>query len=343
MRVLAMGVDQNQKSEPASRRKLKRARKKGEVAVSRELVGALTALGGVIMLVQLAPGVTDFLSGLSRRCFAGAGPGAWQVATQGLVSALAALGVVMVLVAVVSAGLQTGFHLRPTVKFSRLNPLRGLSGMFRLQRLVDLALMVAKIGLLATAGWWIGGRRLASWLGRDADEPARSFASGWHLLADLLTGLALVAVALGLADLWMQRRRFHKRMRMSKQEVRQEHKEEQGDPHLKSERKRRHRQLLEGAGFARASLVVVNPTHIAVALGYESGRDRAPWVVTSGRGESAVGIKRRALRLGIPIVEHVPLARALIDLDPGEEIPESLYQVTAEIIRSLTSYQAYVN
>lgn len=122
---------------------------------------------------------------------------------------------------------------------------------------------------------------------------------------------------------------------MSHDEVRQEHKSAEGDPHAKAHRKAQQRRLSAGGptrGVGRATAVVVNPTHIAIAIRYDSHECEAPYIVAKGREEDAVKIRQEAKALGLPIVKDIPMARALIHYDVGDEVPEELYQAAAAVL-----------
>lgn len=123
---------------------------------------------------------------------------------------------------------------------------------------------------------------------------------------------------------------------MSRDEVRREQKEDEGDPAHRAERRRRHRALLEAGPVARATVVVVNPTHVAVALRHDRAAGGAPVVVAKGAGRAAAVIRSAARRAGVPIVRDVPLARALHRLaELGDEIPEELYEAAATVLAHL--------
>ena len=139
------------------------------------------------------------------------------------------------------------------------------------------------------------------------------------------------------------RRSWKKRLRMSKDEVKREYKESEGDPQMKAARERAHHEMMASATIGNvrtASVVVVNPTHLACALRYqttsddEREADGAPVVVANGEGDLAQQIIRAARDYGIPVVRDVPLARALSELAVGDEIPEALYEAVAEILRA---------
>jgi type III secretion protein U len=148
-----------------------------------------------------------------------------------------------------------------------------------------------------------------------------------------------VGLALGVLDVVVTRGAWLRRLRMTKDEVKREHKDAEGDPQQKAARDRAYQELLAQAtvGNVRtASVVVVNPTHLACALRYdEKEGDEAPVVVASGEGELAQRIVAAAEDWGIPVVRDVPLARALVELQPGEVIPEALFEAVAEVLRDL--------
>jgi type III secretion protein U len=156
------------------------------------------------------------------------------------------------------------------------------------------------------------------------------------LLQPLVIKAAVVLVVLGVGDWMLAKRRHVKDLMMSHQEVKQEHKNSEGDPHHKSKRKSLHKQLANGGrarGVQKATAVVVNPTHIAVALRYAEDECDAPYIVAKAREEDALKLRQEAAALGIPVVRDIPLARSLIHYDVGEEVPEELYQAAAAILK----------
>ena len=333
-----MDKDADQRTEPPSSRKLAKARKKGDVAVSRELAGVSATLAGCICLVLCGGSFVSRLSELARHCFSSGDPNLWSAAIWLVIGFVARVGGAAALTALIVMGIQVGFRFRLKFRFSKLDPLKGLARMFSRQRLLDLLLMLIKLGVLTSIGFWIGARTVCKIITSDSAELDQLVAAAAKILLIVHLSLASIIVTMGFLDFFLQRSRYRKRMRMTRKEVRDEHKEEDGDPQIKSERKRLHRQILQGGnllGLAKARVVVVNPTHLAVALGYDAEHDQAPWVVTSGKGSLAAKIRNEANRLGIPIVQHVPLARALINVEAGNEIPEQLYKAVAEVIQTI--------
>lgn len=333
-----MAEDKDRRTEPPSKRKLERARKKGEVALSRELAGACAAAAGVLALMLDSGRIAAELHLFLVQCYSDPRPALWRAAVELLVLHIGIIGGAAALAALFALVVQVGLRFSMRLEFGRLNPVKGLGRMFSRKRFFDLLLLFCKLSLVACVAWQVGVDRIADIVGAGSRPLCETAAFGGRALFEITLVMLVFALLGGVFDLWLQRRRFTQRMRMTRKEVADEHKEQEGDPGIKSERRRQHRQLLQGVGMAainRARVVVVNPTHIAVALGYDGERDEAPWVVAAGRGSRAMTIRMAAARLGIPIVEQVPLARALIALEPGEEIPEQFYEAVAEIIRAI--------
>ena len=262
------------------------------------------------------------------------------LATEVLALVLPALAVVAVAGAAAHL-VQTGGTVataRLAPRLDRLNPATGIKGLVSRARLFAVARAILAAALIG----WLAYRDLVdrvleiarvagrlSWTGAVVADVAGRFV--WHA--------AVVGLALGVADVLVTRRAWLGRLRMSKDEVRRDHKEAEGDPLVRAARHRAYQELVAQAAIAsvrNASLVVVNPTHLACALRYdERGGDEAPIVLASGEGDLAARILRAAQEWGIPVVRDVPLARALIELEIGDAIPEALYEAVAEILREL--------
>jgi flagellar biosynthesis protein FlhB len=239
--------------------------------------------------------------------------------------------------ALAAGALQTRFLVAPAAaspRLARLAPGRGLARLLSRERLAAVALAVAKAllaGLLVLA-WARGAAPALARLPR-AVAPGAALPG---LLAPLALRLGTVLLALGVADLLLARRRHLRELRMTRPEVRREQREEDGDPALRAERRRRHRALAETSPVARATCVVVNPTRVAVALVHRRGQDGAPRVVAKGTGAAARRIRSVARRHGVPVVRDPPLARALHRLaEVGDEVPEPLYDAAAAVLAHL--------
>jgi flagellar biosynthesis protein FlhB len=221
-------------------------------------------------------------------------------------------------------------------KFSRLNPLQGLGRLFSSQSLAELGKTIAKsllIGSVAAAVLWRALPQLLDLLREPAAVamPAALAVVGWTCV---LVTASLLLVA--LIDVPWQLWSHHKKLRMTLEEVKKEHKETEGDPYIKAQIRRQRQQMARRRMMSevpKADVVITNPTHYAVALRYEEGGTGAPRVVAKGMDLVAERIKALAAEHRIPLLEAPPLARALHQHTAlGEEIPGALYTAVAEVL-----------
>lgn len=338
-----------ERTEQPTPRRLREARRRGEVAVSRELTGAAALAGGLCGLAATARGGATELGGALRAALAGAvaagGGGTTDMAYPALregARAVLRLSVPAAAAAMLAAGAAAALQVGPGFtaealrpRPERLDPFRGLRRLLAPAQLASAALGIAKATalLILLLGWLRGAAPALAGLPRLG--PA-ALLRALPLLEGLLVRLAAAALALGALDLLRVRRRHRRALMMTRDEVRRELKEDEGDPAHRAERRRRHRAILDAAPVARATVVVVNPTRLAVALHHARGGEGAPRVIAKGAGADAARIRSEARRAGVPIVRDVPLARALHRLtEIGDEIPEELYQAAAAVLAHL--------
>jgi flagellar biosynthesis protein FlhB len=333
------------KTEAPTPRRLRKAREEGDSGVSGYAAQAVA----FVVAVALAPAAFRALALHAaddfRIAFARAGHPETVARFDGRELAASVLTLTLpLLVAAGTAGalgylVQTGGIVstgRLALNFERLNPLVGIRGLVSRTRLFALA---RALGAAILVGW-LGYRSLSEHLIDLARTTGRlrmvpfvvSEAAG-----TLCWRVALVGLALGVVDLVVTRSAWMDRLKMTKNEVRREHRDAEGDPQTKAARARAYQELLAQATVANvrlASVVVVNPTHLACALRYdEKEGDAAPVVVASGEGDLAARIIQAAREAAVPVLRDVPLARALIELEVGTAIPEELYEAVAEILR----------
>jgi len=327
------------KTEQPSPRRLRRAREQGDSAVS----SALGQSVGVIAVVALLPAFGSALLagvGAALRTAIGSGRadvthalGLWIALSAPLLGAAAAISVILGFVQ--TGGAFTASRFAPD--FARLDPFQGIKGLFSLEHLFSLLRSL----LAALAVGWLGWSVLRDHLADMAASAGRGEAVAtlsWLLGRRLLWGAAIVGLLLGAADYFFVRRAWLSRHRMSKDELTREHRESEGDPEVKAARRRAHQEALAGSMIAAvkdATVLIVNPTHLATALRYRDGEDEAPSVLAHGEGDLAQRMIDAAHAYGVPVVRDVPVARALRELALGDEIPEALYEAVAEILREL--------
>lgn len=333
----------NRTEQPTPKR-LREARRRGDVAQGRELGGAAALAGGLFALALTGPSMTRELASLLR--------GQLQAAAEPSTDPAALLHAALVTVgrltlapagaalaaAVLAGALQTGFVFAPGAlapRAERVNPLRGLRQLLSPASALAVLLGLAKAAVLVgVAVVWL--RSAAPTLAGLARLDARALWGALPMLGGLAARLAAAYALLALGDVALARFRHRRGLRMTRDEVRREHKEDEGDPAHRAERRRLHRALLEAGPVSRATVVVVNPTHVAVALRHDRAGEDAPRVVAKGSGLAAARIRSAARRAGVPIVRDVPLARALHRLaEVGDEIPEELYEAAAAVLAHL--------
>jgi type III secretion protein U len=238
-----------------------------------------------------------------------------------------------------AAALQTGAGIFPEAvrpRLERLDPVRGLRRLVSPAQLGRALLALAKAGALVAvlALWWPDAARTLAAAPRAS--AAAGMAASFAVLGPLALRLAAALAALGVLDLVLERRRLRRALMMTRDEVRRELREDEGDPERRAGRLRVHRALVEAGPVAGATVVVVNPTRLAVALRHERGGEGAPRVVAKGAGAAAARIRSAARRAGVPIVRDLALARALHRLaEVGDEIPEELYDAAAALLAHL--------
>lgn len=332
------GEDRTQGATPA---RLQRAREEGQAPLSRELVSLVGLAAAASVLVLAGPGLARSLGGKLQRMLADPSAAVGQSLHEAGMAVLMAVVPLLVAVAAAAFGatlLQTGGLLHGKAlapDFARLDPRRGLSRIFGVSGLVEALKALAKAGVLCWAAWKAVADILpvaasaAAWQpGAMLDRMARDMA---HVLL-LVLGCHAAIAALDLG--WTQFQ-FRRRLRMSSQDIKQEHKEAEGDPVFKARLKhirlsRSRRRMM--AKVAKATVVITNPTHYAVALAYDQGYQAAPRIVAKGVDEVAARIREAAGRANVPLVASPPLARALHALPLDAEVPAEHFKAVAEII-----------
>jgi len=337
-----------EKTEPPSSRRLEKAREEGQVPQSRELVAFLVMVAGAgglwglsSWLVQRGENVMRMGLTLDRReAFDthAIGGNLLALGSEALVT-LAPFFLATLAAALLTPFLLGGFVFSPkvlTLNFERLDPLKGVKRMFSWQSVAEMVKGVLKALLLGGIVWWVVVNErdnLFALLGQPLESALPAF--GRMLLyafVGFVAGLAVIA----LIDVPFQLWRYYAGLRMTKEELRQEYKELEGDPQLKARIRSQQREIARKRMMAevpKADVVVTNPTHFAVALKYDATRMGAPLVVAKGMNLVAQRIRELAAEHEVPVLELPPLARALHrHVEVGAAIPGTLYTAVAEVM-----------
>jgi flagellar biosynthetic protein FlhB len=337
------------KTEEATPRRKSEARKKGQVAKSNELNSVIALLGLVIILNYFG---SWFYNELTIYLQNSLGPAAL---TKELTEAnlgnvmiqhcffflriFLPMGLGVAAIGVIANLLQVGpmFTLEPLKpKFSRMNPISGFQRMFSTQGLVELIKSILKLTIVIYFVYSTIKDRINLLLDTVKLPPLDVAKIIWAILYQVTLKICIFLLVLALMDYTYQRWEFNKSLRMSKKEIKDEYKQMEGNPQIKNKIRQRQRQIASRRmmqDVPKADVVITNPTHLAIALRYDSTTMAAPTLVAKGEGFIAEKIKEIAIANSIALVENRPLAQALYKIvDIGEAVPAKLYQAVAEVL-----------
>jgi len=341
----------SEKTETATPKKRQKSREEGQVAQSQEIATALLFIAGFLALRVFAPGMLTRLGGLLSLNFANAGSMANEYMTTGAMANFMVvifgeifmiflpISGVIVLLMLLSGILQVGW--KPTLKplkpnFKKLSPLKGIKKIFGSKLLMELLKTFLKLALLAAVLFWVIAGEIDTLLNLFYYDLWEGIAYTAFLVTTVGITVGLFYLIIAVADYAYNKRKHEKEIRMTKQEVKDEYKQTEGDPLIKGKIRQKMREtsmrrmMQEVSG---ADVVITNPTHYAVALRYNNMIDAAPVVVAKGVDFMAQRIREKAQELNIAVVENPALARAIYaDVDVGEEIPYELWGAVVEIL-----------
>jgi len=340
---MADEADRESKTEEPSARKLRKSAEEGNLPIGHDAVLVAGTGAACLALVSLAGVIRNGLVGLFASAAASVDRTPFaSLPSQATLPVLAAAGVCLAaaLGAILATLVQTQGRVsseKTGFDLSRLG--RGFSNLGRIFRkdfLVELGIALGKAVFIALAVWPTVRRNLGRLPEVLTADPGNQLLFGFRMLAQAARPAFAALVALAAAEWALARWRFHRDLKMTKQEVRDEYKEEEGDPQLKGRRKRRHRELLRNQAkieVPRADALVVNPTHVAVAIRYRRDEGRAPRVTAKGKGAMAEYMRALARENGVAIYEDIPLARFLYrKVKVGREIPAQTYKAVAAVL-----------
>ncbi|BAL25801.1 flagellar biosynthesis protein FlhB [Azoarcus sp. KH32C] len=337
-----------EKTEQPSARRLEQAREEGQVPQSRELSTFLVLLAGVAGLWVMGGWMSGRMLGMLREGF--------HIERVKLVDqnkmlegvlglfmdtlmTMTPLFAILMVSAIAAPILMGGFVFSPNVlsfKFERMDPVQGFARMFSMHGVAELVKSLMKTGIVGVVGAyavWREREHIFTLMGEAIESAVPDFLHTVLMSALLIImGLAILA----LVDVPFQLWQYNKRLRMTKEEVKRESKEQEGDPHVKARIRGMQREMARRRMMAqvpKADVVVTNPTHFSVALKYDAQKMRAPIVVAKGRGELALKIRELAKEHKVPLLEAPPLARALYKhCELEHAVPGALYTAVAEVM-----------
>lgn len=335
------------KTEAPTAKRRKDATDKGDILKSRELATALVMLAGIGWIVFFGQALLAACKAVMAASFTfGRGDvedfqpfrplveAGWRLAPS-----LLALFAITIVAAIASQGALGSLRFNGSLlapKGARINPASGLKRIFGASGWIELGKSILKVILLGTIGGWMLWSSTRLTFGLASSNLGQAIGTLGSTLTTILLAMALGLVAIAMLDVPVQLFQLLKKLRMTKQEVKDEHKESEGNPEMKGHQRARARAMLSRGtrkAVAEAHVILTNPTHFAVALRYDRGRDQVPVVVAKGRGATALAIREIAGEVAVPILEYPQLARAVYYTSrEGQEVRDDLYLAIATVL-----------
>lgn len=339
--------DRDQQTEAPTAKRRSDAARDGDVLISRELAAALMMLVGIGWLALAGKWLVASSSAMLRQALSFerdtiAGLDLSARLAQLLPPLLLPFGALLLaslIAAVAGPALLGSLGWRSKAmafKGSRLSPMAGIKRIFGMQGLIELVKALAKAAVLGALGWWLVKGELQRLLGLSALDPLAASAELGRSLLSLLIALAIGMLAIALLDVPAQMFQHTRRLRMTREQVKEELRQSEGAPELKAQLRARQQAIFSQSArkaMVEANVVLNNPSHFSVALRYRPGKDAAPVVVARGRDEVALAMRQLAGERAVPMLDYPLLTRALyFTTRAGQPIPEDLYQAVAIIL-----------
>jgi flagellar biosynthetic protein FlhB len=342
-----MAEEFGEKTEAPTQKRKDKARDDGELLKSRDFGAALIMLVGCAWMMMMGPSLLAACKALMTASFSFGRADVesfepWRPLMDAgwkLAPSIAALLAVTVIASIVSqAGLGAlqwnGKLMAP--KGNRINPASGLKRIFGMNGWIELGKSLLKVILLGVVGGWMLWKMASPSMGLVSSNIHSAIGSLGDTFLTLMIVMAAGLAAIAGIDLPIQILRHLKKLRMSKQEIKDEHKESEGNPEAKGAQRQRAREIIKGGlrqTVGSAHVILTNPTHFSVALRYDRGKDQVPVVVARGRGQTALAIRELAGEFAVPILEYPALARGVYYTSrEGQEVRDDLYMAIATVL-----------
>jgi flagellar biosynthetic protein FlhB len=340
-------ADDSDKTEPATAKRRNEARESGHIAKSQDLTSAVLLVVGLIVLSATARtfvfSLADILRALLGNQFWGSTrellDNSLRISAPQMFKILAPLMIAVAVTAFLATGIQVGFHVnfQPLMpRLSKLNPMQGFGRLFAGQNWMQFVMNVIKLVIISAIAWNEIRAQMPVILSLAGIDFPQNFTIAAGIIYNLAWRIAVALFILAAADWIYQKWKFERDIRMSKQEIKDEAKNMEGDQSIKGRRRQLARKMIMQRihrDVPTADVIVTNPTELAIAIKYDQDNMGAPRVVAKGAGFLAQRIRQIAVSNGVPIIERKPLAQALYKtVDVGQEVPAEYYQAIAEIL-----------
>jgi flagellar biosynthetic protein FlhB len=343
--------DQDDKTEEPTDKRRREAREEGNVSKSTEVSTVLVLLAAFIFLRIFFEGMyADVVAGVNlaydylnpmfiRNMSYTTYHDMFLLHLKNTLSLVLPLGIFRMVIGALSNIMQIGFlfTLKPIEpKLSKINPISGLKNMFALKKLFDTAKNILKLVIIGFVGYISVRSKMEEMISSINESVGSIVVYMMLLIFEVAIKIILTLLVIAILDYAYQRYEYEKKLKMTKQQVKDEHKMSEGDPKIKArirqlQREMSKRRMMENV--PKATVIVTNPTHLSIAIRYEQESMDAPEIVAKGADNLAMKIREMATEHGIPLYEDVPLARAMYDkVEPGDIIPQEFFAAVAEII-----------
>ena len=341
-------LSMSDKTEEPTPKKKKDARKQGNIAKSAEVNKAMTFIAILVVIYMMSGSIISELQGFIVNILSGDFSMTMNDNTikilmfkvmMSFMKIVLPISLIIMVFGILGSLIQTGLFfsmesLKP--KFSKLNPLTGLKNMFSMKAIVNLIKSMVVICIMIYLGYSFMSKNFEGIIKSGDIYLPYLFNIVLDLIKSILTSITLAVAVVAALDYGYEKFSHKKGLKMTKQEVKEEYKQMEGDPHIKGKIKQKQRQMANQRmmqAVPSSTVILTNPTHISIAIRYEQGKDTTPIVVAKGADEVAFRIREIAKSHDIPIIENVPLARLIYkEVDIDQEIPEEMYKAVAEVL-----------